>query len=403
MSISQTPDKHTRILRSRSEVETLRAFWVSCHTHRDADLDFFLFIGDLFTNVLRPHVVVLYEKSQPIAVLVGRLETSKVPIKMAHLTFPAPKMRVIQISGWLGETERYGELLVQSLFRSLEKGEADVACFRYIDTESALAMHARKAAPDLCSDFLTASQAHWFSVRKNGESFLACLSRNERAQQRRRERGIAQTFNNHRIELFCSAEGIGRLVQDAEEIAKKSYQWRLNVGFSDSPETRARLEFDASKGWLVAHILYLDERPCAFWFGSLRDRVFLSNYLAFDPAYSKYSPGMYLMLKVMETLSTGTSSYCADRIDFGVGDAIYKERLSNHNNREALFYIFAPRLAPISVNALRSAVQLLNGLTKKLWTWVGLKHPKRRVPQRMHNFEPLSEQHESSTKLALNS
>lgn len=367
--MSQTSDKHTRILRSRNEVEMLRTFWTSCHTHRDADLDFFLFIGDLFTHVLRPHVVVLYEKCQPVAILAGRLETSKVPIRIGSLTLPVPKMRVIQISGWLGETEENAELLAQNLFQSLDMGEADVVCFRYIDKESALAICARKAAPRLCSDFLIASQSHWSCARKNGESFLASLSRNQRAQQRRRERKIAQTFNSHRIELFCSAEEVRRLLQDVERVAKKSYQRRLNVGFSDSPEIRSRIEFDAAKGWLVAYILYFDERPCAFWIGSLRNRVFLSNYLAYDPAYATYSPGMYLMIKAMVSLSIEANSYRADRIDFGVGDAIYKERLANHGGREALLYIFAPRVAPILVNALRSAMQFLNGFMRILWTW----------------------------------
>jgi hypothetical protein len=291
------------------------------------------------------------------------------PIRIGYWTLPVPKLRVIQISGWLGETEKNAELLAQGLFQSLDMGEADVACFRYIDIESALATYIRKAAPRFCSDFLTASQSHWFCDRKNGESFLAGLSRNQRTQQRRRERKIARTFNNHRIELFCSTGEISRLIRDAERVAKKSYQRRLNVGFSDSPDIRARLEFDAAKGWLVAYILYLDEKPCAFWIGSLRNRVFLSNYLAFDPAFSEYSLGMYLMIKVMELLSTETNSYRADRIDFGIGDAIYKERLANHNGREALLYIFAPRLAPILVNALRSATQFLNGFMKTLWTW----------------------------------
>jgi Acetyltransferase (GNAT) domain len=377
MSIPRTSDEHIRILRSRNEVETLRTFWASCHTHRDADLDFFLFVGDLFAEVLRPHVVVLYKKSQPIAILAGRLETSKVPIRIGYLTLPVPRMRVIQISGWLGKTEKNAEILAQSLFQSLEMGEADVACFRYIDNESALAIYAREAAPRLCAEFFTASHSHWFCARKNGDSFLASLSRNQRTQQRRRERKIARAFDSHRIERFCSAEEISRLIQDAEWVAKRSYQRRLNVGFSDSSIIRSRLEFDAAKGWLVGYILYFDEQPCAFWIGSLRNRVFLSNYLAFDPSYSEYSPGMYLVMKVMEALSSDASSYCADRIDFGVGDAIYKERLSNHNRREAVLCIFAPRIAPILVNALRSTMQFLNGVTKTLWTKLELRSRRR--------------------------
>ena len=273
-------------------------------------------------------------------------------------------MRVIQISGWLGESEKYAELLAENLFQSLQRGEADVACFRYIDIRSALAIHIRRA-PRLCVDLLAASHLHWFCNRKACESFLTCLSKNERAQQKRRERRIAQTFKSYRIEFF-SAEQIGQLVHDVEEVAKKSYQRRMNVGFSDAPEIRARLEYDARRGWLAGYILYLDEKPCAFWIGSLRNRVFLSNYLGFDPAYSQYSPGMYLMIKVMETLSTETNRQQADRIDFGVGHAIYKRRLSNHNREEALLHIFALRPGPILGNLLQSTMRCFSVLGKRL-------------------------------------
>lgn len=364
MSTSRTPEKYTRILRSREEVQELRAFWASCHTHRDADLDFFLFVVDLFPEVLRPHVVVVYEQGQPVAILAGRLEISALPVKLGYLNVRIPTMRVIQISGWLGESEKYAELLAENLFQSFQRREADVACFRYIDISSALAIHIRRA-PRLCADFLAASHLHWFCDRKARESFLTCLSKNERAQQKRRERKIAQTFKSYRIEVF-SVEQIAQLVHDAEEVAKKSYQRRMNVGFSDTPEIRARLEYDMRKGWLAGYILYLDDKPCAFWIGSLRNRVFLSNYLGFDPAYSQYSPGMYLMIKVMEALSTETNRQHADRIDFGVGDAIYKRRLSNHNREEALLHIFALRPGPILGNLLHSTMRCFSVLGKGL-------------------------------------
>lgn len=232
MSISRTSQKQIRILTCRQDVELLRSFWTACPTHRDADIDFFLFIGDLFPSVLRPHVVVLYDGSEPLAVLVARLEISRVPIKIGYWSLPSPEMRVLQISGWLGQTEKYAQVLAQSLSRSLKEGEADVACFRYIDRNSALAQHARTAVSRPFSDVSKVFHSHWYCDRKDNETFLQGLSRNQRAQQRRRERKIARAFDTHRIELFCSAEQIGKLIQDVEQVARKSYQRRLNVGFS---------------------------------------------------------------------------------------------------------------------------------------------------------------------------
>jgi hypothetical protein len=267
-------------------------------------------------------------------------------------------MRVIQISGWLGETEKHAELLVEELFLSLREHEADVACFRYIDIKCSLATYAGRARR-LCADFLVPSHFHYFCVRRAHQGFLGCLSKNERAQQKKRERRIASAFCRFRVKAF-SAQGIAELLKDAEEVAKKSYQRRLE-----------RLEYDAAKGWLAGYILYLDEKPSAFWIGSLRNGVFLSNYLAFDPACRHYSPGMYLMLKVMESLSSEESHLRADRIDFGIGDAVYKRRLSNYHREEALLHIFALRPRPIFGNVLHSTLRCFNGLAKSLRTWKG--------------------------------
>jgi hypothetical protein len=49
-----------------------------------------------------------------------------------------------------------------------------------------------------------------------------------------------------------------------------------------------------------------------------------------------------------------------DRIDFGIGDAFYKERLSNINRQESTIYIFAPTITAVWVNVLRSVVAIVN-------------------------------------------
>jgi CelD/BcsL family acetyltransferase involved in cellulose biosynthesis len=112
-------------------------------------------------------------------------------------------------------------------------------------------------------------------------------------------------------------------------------------------------------------VLYLDQHPCAFWIGSLHNGTFLSDYLAFDPDYAQYVPGTYLTLKVMEKLYEADMG-AVKRVDFGIGDAIYKERLANDHWDESLVYIFAPNPKGVGVNALRSAVGLVDGSARFL-------------------------------------
>jgi len=217
----------------------------------------------------------------------------------------------------------------------------------------------------LCSDHLIQPQARRVcEFPETNKAFLASLSQNERYQHRKRSRKLEQDFSGCEIELFATPETVDRLMQDAETIAKTSYQRGLGVGFAQTPIIQARLDYEARIGWLRAYVLYLNKQPAAFWIGSFRNRTFLSDYLAFDPTYAQYGPGLYLMVKVMEELHDDTPS-AAKCIDFGIGDAIYKERLSNRNWLESPVYIFAPNAKGMGVNILRSAVGALSGLAKR--------------------------------------
>ena len=63
-----------RVARSLCEVEALREPWSAWPGHRDSDIDFHLMKLQSDPEVVRPHVIALYQSGKPQAVLVGRLE-----------------------------------------------------------------------------------------------------------------------------------------------------------------------------------------------------------------------------------------------------------------------------------------------------------------------------------------
>jgi hypothetical protein len=361
--------RRIEILRTRPEIEALRKFWSACNPPRDADLDFFLFISDLYPEVERPHVLVLYEGESPRALLAGRLELGRLPLRLGYFALPVPAVRIVQIvhGGWLGEiSETNAKLLIDGLINSLAAGEADVASLHSPSLDCPIARCARTLPSWWCSDYAVRSQAR--RVRELSPDvgpFLRSLSQNERYQQRKRERNLTKRFGEPKIERFTGPTEVDRLMRCAEMIACKSYQRGLHVGFSDTPVIRNRLLFEAQKGWLQGYILCLDGHPAAFWIGSLRNGVFLSEYLSFDPAYTKYAPGMYLILKVMEELQDDPRHAPVRLVDFGIGDAPYKERLATRHWQEATVLVFGPRLRSVSINALRLSVETANRCMKQ--------------------------------------
>ena len=121
----------------------------------------------------------------------------------------------------------------------------------------------------------------------------------------------------------------------------------------------------ARREWLRVYILYLADRPCAFWVGDINRGIFGGNYVGYDSQFAKYSPGMFLSLRVIEGFCTDNRNGVTG-LDFGPGDAKYKEILSNHRWNETAVYIFSPSLKGIGLNLTRTAVGGLDQATKKV-------------------------------------
>ena len=346
------------MLRTREAIEPFRDFWAACQPGGDCDFDFYLFVTDHIDGCLRPHVLVLFEDETPRALLAGRIDAGNITIKAGYKTLAAPSLRILRImhGGALGEiSAETSRALVSGIIAALGAGEADAAMLESLDIRSPLVAAAGSLPSWFCSDPTMKPVIHRFRD-VTGDSHPPSTQFSKSAQYRQRQRAskLRRSFRDVSIKRFQTLDELPKLIDLAEEVTKTSYQRGIGVGFARSPFIESRLAFEARQGRLLAFVVTLDGKPCAFWIGSLRNGVFVSTYLAFDPAYADYSPGMYLLMEAMDMTVAEASDL--RQFDFGIGDAAYKEHLSNASVEETVVYIFAPRLKPLAVNALRSAV-----------------------------------------------
>jgi CelD/BcsL family acetyltransferase involved in cellulose biosynthesis len=186
------------------------------------------------------------------------------------------------------------------------------------------------------------------------EEFYVRLSPKVRKNKKWEAKKIAAEFSNDvHVKCFERPDQVDSLAEIAEQIAKTSYQRGIGVGFFDTLETRAELRQKAESGCLCAHVLYLGGQPVAFWIGDIDHGVFGSGYLGFDPAHGKYSPGTYLILRVIESFCT-ESPRRVDRVDFGTGAAQYKELLSDDVCNEVEVYVFALSMKGVILNFIKT-------------------------------------------------
>jgi hypothetical protein len=362
-------EANVKVLRSVADLEAIRQVWESWPGNRDSHRESFLkFIGSNPATV-RPHVVVVEREGHPEAILVGRIDQSHIRSRVGYFGLKLPARIIYFVYGALRGTASAEncELLVRSVMQSLSAKEADVAYMNFLKDDSVLfRLSIEKPAP-LCRDYIRIQQAHFTTtLPKTMEEFYKGLSPKVRHNVKNQQRRLVKDFAGEvRIQDFRDVEEIDALVQAAERVARTSYQRGIGVGFADSPEMREGLRLKAERGWLRGYVLYVAGKPRAFWVGDMNAGVFGSDYLAYDGELGKYSPGMCLILKVIEGFYEANGEKVTG-IDFGTGHAQYKEVLSNQNYTEASVHIFAPSAKGIGLNAFCSVVGGTDKAIKKV-------------------------------------
>jgi CelD/BcsL family acetyltransferase involved in cellulose biosynthesis len=84
--------------------------------------------------------------------------------------------------------------------------------------------------------------------------------------------------------------------------------------------------------------------------GTLYKNIFYLNNTSYDATYKRYEPGTILFIRMIEDIIKSG----ATEIDFGFGDAFYKQRFGNHQWQESSVYIYAPTIKGIGLNLIRS-------------------------------------------------
>ncbi|MGA3165848.1 MAG: GNAT family N-acetyltransferase [Terriglobia bacterium] len=354
-----------KILRSAAEIEDFRETWKSWQCHPNSDLDFYLTILRLRPEILRPHVIVVHQGGSPDAMLVGRVEEREIRFKIGYATIFKSRARLLVFiyAGLLGnDSTENCATLAREVMKSLRQGEADAALLANVKVDSPLHRFATRIPFFWARDFSPALQPHWsMTLPASVDEVYRRMSEHHRSEIRRKGKKLLAHYEGKvTIKCFREPVDVSRMIQQVEEIAKKTYQRGLGVGIVDSEEMRQRLELEAQRGRLRAYVLYVDEHPSAFWIGSLYGETFHGSYVGYDPAYGKYSPGMFLTMRVIEEFCHSTGQDKVRQIDFGFGDAPYKTLLANCKWDEASVYIFAPTLKGASLNALRTSALLVD-------------------------------------------
>lgn len=360
-----------RIARSLPEVEALREPWTGWLGSRDSEIDFYLMIIGSYPEVQRPHVIALYRNGKPDAILVGRLECKRITFDVGYLCVFRPRVRCLTfVSGAIrgnASPENTG-ILLREVINCLKQGEADIARLEAVCVDSPFYLFAMKLPGIWTRDTLPMARLRdVMIVPDHIDEVYRRMSHGRRHEVRRIVKKLQMNpAGEPRIVCYRSASELDSLFQDAEEIARKTYQRGLGVGFSDTPRVRKRLELAARSGWLRGYLLYLGERPCAFWICMVYGETLIPEYTGYDPAFRQSSPGLVLLMRVIERLCGDVGGDGIKEVDFGPGHAEYKEVFCSKSWREAVVHIFSPTPKGLLLKFMRTITRLADESARRI-------------------------------------
>ena len=346
------------LARTLEELERLRPAWDELPWQREeAAYEYFVTRLRTRPDVIGPFALVVRDGGRPVAGLAGRIESRRLQTFLGYRAVYSPLVRLLQVvDGGIVYAE---PAALRPLARIVDEGlrgdDVDVVAFPPFELGSVLFTTFGSLGDAFARQPLIAPWTRRaLDLPAAFDAFLASLGHRTRKNLRRDGRNLESSFGERlRVEIVRDPGDVERLIRDADQVARATYQRRLGAGFADTPEQRALALVGLEHGWLRGYLLYLDTTPIAYWLCSVYGDTMLLKTGGFDEAYAEYRVGIYLLMRVIEDA-------CVDAalrvLDFGPGDSTYKQQFSNRSRQERNLVIFAPTFRARRINATRTAI-----------------------------------------------
>jgi hypothetical protein len=339
-----------KVYSSAAELEQVRASWHLLQCHPNSDLDHFLLVCDLRSNILCPCVIAVWDGDQCRCIVAARRERIRVHPSIGYARLPGVNAHALTIihGGILGTLNaEAGQQLARTLHALLKDGYADLAQISFLAEGASLWHHLHETRLRLTQHpwsthrQLTLKPDPGFLLKKMRSKHRTWIKRKEKELNLAHPAQVSWTWHS-------VISNLDDLCRKMESVAHATYQRGLGAGFANDQETRSRLALAARRGQLRVFILEIGGLPKAFWLGDVYGDAFHSAATGYCPEVRPFEVGTLIFLRMIDKLSEEGVA----RFDFGLGDAKYKERFADHAWREATVQLFAPTLKGALLGAL---------------------------------------------------
>jgi len=350
-----------KVLRALEEIRPLKADWTSLSVRPEQNWDLYWNSIRNQTPARSPYVVSLLHDNRLQVALGGWIERGAVDLHVGYWTplHVAVRRIVIPMRGLLGrDDEATSRRMIEGVIQDLRQGRADVARFEFLEEGSPL-LRAIRSVPlgFRMRDHVPERRIHRYL------NLPATFDEYQRVHKglMQKVRKFEQAFRGrYEYRLLTRAGEVDAFCDGADAVARKTYQRALGVGFLNNAKDRRRLEGAARHGVWRAFVALVDGKTVAFWCGCQFESTVSLWWTGYDTEFQEYSPGLVASARMIElSIQRGVSV-----VDFGGGDAPYKERLANESRWEESVCVFAPTLRGSLANGVRAVDMAIGNLTR---------------------------------------
>lgn len=348
-------------LSSLEALEAVRPLWEACQQHPLADFEFYAVICRARSDRTQPCVLVLWRDQTPVALLAGRVDTEHKAIRIGYATLASLTVRQLRFiaGGALGDlSEQHLACFIHGVDRLMRAKGIAVAVFEGMTEGTAAHGHLRDAFGTWRRATVDGASRHWrMALSDTWEGFMKTRPAKHRYWLNRLPRMLQRQFPGRwHIDTFTAPETATGFVDAAERVASSAYHRSMGAGFCKNEEYTERVKLEAARGRLRGYVLTIDGHPRAFWYCVVyRDTLHLIA-TAYDPAYKAFELGTLLLMRVFK-------DHCGNgvrEVDFGLGDADYKQRFGTDFVVEALVSVFAATPKGLVLRCLYGLLHTLN-------------------------------------------
>jgi len=357
MDATATQTAGIRVLRTSQEVIDLGEFWRTSETRQAHSYDDTL--ASFENPDLTPIILLVSGSDGPTSALVGRIRTIEFPWLFGYHKVFKGKVRTLEFPyGSLIGTEPTPEVaaeLVDTILAELRTGEADFCRIWYLETDTALYNAARHQPAIWSRDVFDNPITHFtLEIPSSFEEFMKTRSKNSRSNIRRyRNRMENQHGETVSIKQYTELGEVDEAAAAISAIEKTTWQHKTLGQVIVGPRSIEDWRVEAKQGRLCHHVLFIEDKPVAFYVGTIFKHRYEFPYTGYDPTYAHQHPGFYLLCAMVE-------QFCEQGVvkvlDYGFSVEQYKRQMSSSSVVEDGLTIFAPTWRGGLINAKHALV-----------------------------------------------